>query len=249
MKGRLGSLVGAAALIVGIGATAAIGAYVFTAKAQARVAHAAGHGAAGGAGHGKAHGAASAGAIWESLIAGNRRFVEGEPQERELVERREELAQGQHPQVIVLTCSDSRLCPELIFDRNLGDLFVIRTAGNIADRVALGSIEYAAEHLHARVLVVLGHEKCGAVAAAASGKLMPTPNLAAIVNQIAPALTGIKAPAGSDQRATLGVAANVQQSARDILKRSPVLRKEVAHGKLAIVKAVYRLKSGEVARL
>ena len=78
---------------------------------------------------------------------------------------------------------------------------------------------------------------------------MPTPNLAAIVDQIAPALTEIPAPAGSDQRATLGIAANVHQSARDVLKGSPLLKKEVACGKLSIIKAVYQLKTGEVVRL
>jgi carbonic anhydrase len=249
MKGKLGRIAGVAALVLGIGTCAGIGAYKFTVKAHAGAAHGAGHAAAGGAGHGKGHGGAAAGQIWETLMAGNRRFVQGEPEQRDLVERREELAGSQHPQVIVLTCSDSRLSPELIFDQNLGDLFVIRTAGNIADRVALGSIEYAAEHLHARLLVVLGHEKCGAVAAAASGKPMPTPNLAAIVNQIAPALKPIQAPPGSDQRTTQGINANVHQSARDVLKHSPLLKKEVAHRKLAIIKAVYRLKSGQVVRL
>jgi carbonic anhydrase len=182
-------------------------------------------------------------------MAGNRHFVAGTPQRRELIERRKELVQGQHPQVIVLTCSDSRDSPELIFDQNLGDLFVVRNAGNVADPVAVGSIEYAVEHLHARVLVVLGHEKCGAVAAAASGEPAPSPNLAAILNQIRPALTGIKAPAGSDQRAALGVDPNVRQSARNVLRHSPILRKEVAEGHLALIQAVYRLESGEVVRL
>jgi carbonic anhydrase len=182
-------------------------------------------------------------------MAGNRRFVAGTPEARELIERRKELVQGQHPQIVILTCSDSRDSPELIFDQNLGDLFVVRNAGNIADPVAVGSIEYAVEHLHARLLVVLGHEKCGAVAAAASGEPAPSPNLAAIMHQIKPALAGIKAPAGSDQRAALGVVANVHQSARDILRHSPLIRNEVAHGHLVLIQAVYRLESGEVVRL
>jgi carbonic anhydrase len=237
MNGRLGGVIGASALSMAIALCGGVGVYRFAANAQAAPAPA------------TAQSAATVGAHWERLMAGNRRFVAGTPQKRELVKRREELARGQHAQVIVLACADSRLSPELIFDQNLGDLFVIRTAGNIADRIALGSIEYAVEHLHARVLVVLGHEKCGAVAAAASGQPMPTQNLAAIVNQITPALSKIKAPAGSDQRAAQGIPANVHQSARDVLEHSPFLKREVAHGKLTIIKAVYRLKSGEVVRL
>jgi carbonic anhydrase len=256
MRGRLAAIGAMVGIFVVVGVGSAVGAYVLTGKARAGAAPGAAgahgmvasHKAGSGAAH-PGHGMAESTAIWQALQEGNQRFVDGDVQERELVETREGLAQSQHPKVIVLTCSDSRLSPELIFDQNLGDLFVIRTAGNIADRVGLGSIEYAAEHLHASLLIVLGHEKCGAVAAAASGQPMPSPNLAAIVNQITPALTAIQAPAGSDQRADLGVPANVRQSARDLLQRSPLLKNEVAHGKLAIVQAVYKLKSGEVVRL
>jgi carbonic anhydrase len=198
---------------------------------------------------GEGHGEASVGEIWERLMDGNRRFAAGEPEPRELVDRREALAEGQHPRVIVVGCSDSRVSPELLFDQGLGDLFVIRTAGNVAGPVALGSIEYAVEHLHVRVLVVLGHEKCGAVAAAASGEKMPTPNLAAIVGKIAPALAKLKGRVKEEQLASEGIAANVRQSAQDLVSRSPVLRKEVQAGKLSIIKAVYRLKTGEVVRL
>lgn len=187
--------------------------------------------------------------IWGDLLEGNKRFVKGEPRVRELVRRRQELVQGQHPQVIVLGCADSRVSPELVFDKSLGDLFVVRTAGNIADGIALGSIEYAVEHLHAKVLVVLGHEKCGAVAAAASGQKMPTPNLAAIVKKIAPALSEFKGRASGDQLAKLGVEANVHQSAKDIVEHSPIVRKELAAGKLTLIKALYRLESGEVVQL
>jgi len=187
--------------------------------------------------------------IWTDLMEGNKRFVAGKQQAREFIRAREELTKGQHPQVIVLSCSDSRVAPELVFDKSLGDLFVVRTAGNIADPVALGSIEYAAEHLHAKLLVVLGHEKCGAVAAAASGEKMPSPNLEAIVKKIAPALEKLKASVSRDLLLIQGVDANVHQSAKDIVEASPILKKEIAAGKLKIIKAVYRLKSGEVVRL
>lgn len=187
--------------------------------------------------------------IWADLMDGNRRFVLGRPKTRPLVSAREHLANGQHPQVIVLGCADSRVSPELIFDKNLGELFVVRTAGNIADPIALGSIEYAAEHLHASVLVVLGHEKCGAVAAAASGEKMPTPSLDAIVKKIYPAIEKYTICAQGDQLMELAVDANVQQSARDIVAESTILQKEVAERKITVIRAVYKLKTGAVQRL
>jgi len=187
--------------------------------------------------------------IWADLMEGNRRFVAGRPKTRPLVAAREHLASGQHPQVIVLGCADSRVSPELVFDKNLGELFVVRTAGNIADPIALGSIEYAAEHLHASVLVVLGHEKCGAVAAAASGEKMPTPSLDAIVKKIFPAIEKYTICAQGDQLLGLAVEGNVKQSARDIVAESTILQKEVVERKLTVITAVYKLKTGEVYRL
>lgn len=187
--------------------------------------------------------------IWSDLMLGNKRFVDGKPKTRALVASRAELYKGQHPQVIVLGCADSRVSPELVFDKNLGELFVVRTAGNIADPIALGSLEYAAEHLHSKVLLVLGHEKCGAVAAAASGEKMPTPNLDAIVAKIAPVVEPFKTCATGDQLIGLGVEANVQKSARDIVENSPILQKEIVQRKLTVMTAVYRLRTGEVFRL
>lgn len=188
--------------------------------------------------------------LWIDLLAGNKRFVSGNPQAREFVKARQELAEGQHPRVIVLGCADSRVSPELVFDKSIGDLFVVRTAGNITDPVALGSIEYAVEHLHASLLVVLGHEKCGAVAAAAAGGRMPTPNLEAIVKKIAPALKPLQqGGASGDLLTSLGVEANVRLSARDLVKNSEILRHELEDGKLTIIPAVYRLASGEVNRI
>jgi len=118
--------------------------------------------------------------IWADLVQGNQRFVAGTPKTRGLVSLRNSLAESQHPKVVVLTCSDSRVSPEVLFDQSLGDLFVVRSAGNIADAIGVGSIEYAVEHLGSSVLVVLGHTRCGAVTAACSKEKMPTPNLQAI---------------------------------------------------------------------
>jgi carbonic anhydrase len=188
--------------------------------------------------------------IWAGLMAGNRRFVEGKPAVKDLAKRREELQNSQSPQVIVVTCSDSRVSPELVFDENLGDLFVIRTAGNIADKVALGSIEYAQANLKSYVLVVLGHDKCGAVKAALSGEKMPSKNLDAIVKQIEPALKEPKkAGLAGDLLAQRAIESNITQSANDIIKQSEILQKAVAEGKLTVIKAIYRLNTGEVVRL
>jgi carbonic anhydrase len=192
---------------------------------------------------------AIAGEIWTDLMAGNQRFQEGMETPRDFVRRRAELANEQKPQVILLACSDSRVCPSLIFDKNLGDLFVIRTAGNVADRAALGSIEFAAEFLRSRVLVVLGHEDCGAVAVAASGKKPPSSKLKSIVARIHPALENVKGQAEGDDLLRLAERANVHQSAADVLCNSPLLQKKVAAGELTVIKALYRLRSGEVVRL
>jgi carbonic anhydrase len=183
--------------------------------------------------------------IWADLIAGNKRFVAGRPAPREYPKRRTQLATAQAPKVVVLGCSDSRVSPELIFDKNLGDLFVVRSAGNIADAVCRGSIEFAVEHLGSTVLVVLGHTGCGAVQAACSGGPMPSPDLRAIVDCIRPACISENGKPVS----RLSVEANVRKSAADILANSAIIRKRVEKGVLLIVHAIYDLKSGEVARL
>ena len=126
----------------------------------------------------------SADAIWADLMEGNKRFMAGKPKARQLVSLRASLASSQHPNVIVLACSDSRVAPELVFDKSLGELFVVRSAGNIADAIGVGSIEYAVEHLGSSVLVVMGHTKCGAVTAACSGEKMPSASLQTIVDKI-----------------------------------------------------------------
>jgi carbonic anhydrase len=184
--------------------------------------------------------------IWETLAEGNRRFVEGRPADRDVVVRRRMLAEGQAPQAIVLTCADSRVAPEAVFDQSLGDLFVVRNAGNLPDQLALGSIEYAVEHLHARLIVVMGHEKCGAVAAAGASGAGLGPNLRAIVDDIAPALVG-GAGAGPGA-ASAGPVANAARVARSLVERSEVVRHAVASGEVAIVTCLYELGTGRATR-
>lgn len=191
----------------------------------------------------------SAQAIWADLMQGNQRFVSGKAKVRDLVTLRGNLAKSQHPKAIVLACSDSRVAPELIFDQNLGDLFVVRSAGNIADAIGVGSIEYAAEHLGSTVLVVLGHTKCGAVTAACSGEKMPTANLQAIVDKIDPAVVKAKGSAKGDELVEAAIKENVHQSAKDVLASSEVLRHFMDDGKLTVFEAEYQLDTGKVIQL
>lgn len=184
--------------------------------------------------------------IWNDMLAGNQRFVAGRPQSRTLVEERAGLVQDQHPRAIVLGCADSRVGPEFVFDQTLGDLFVVRTAGNIVDPIALGSIEYAAEHLHAPLLVVLGHGGCGAVKAAAADGDMPSAYLQAIVDRIRPTVQRLSNCFEGDELVERSVIANARQSAQDILANSKLLREEVATGRLKVVSAFYDLKTGVV---
>ena len=195
--------------------------------------------------HSAAASTASPETIWDNLMAGNERFVAGRPASREYVNLRHQLVKGQSPNTIVLGCADSRVGPELVFDKNLGDLFVVRAAGNIAGPIDLGSIEYAVEHLGSSLIVVLGHSDCGAVKAACSSETLPAPNLSAIGEKIRPACTK-----GGDKNATqASVEQNARKSAKDLLANSAILREFVHEGKVHIIPAVYYLDTGEVVRL
>ena len=181
----------------------------------------------------------SAEAIWADLMEGNKRFVTDKTKSRQFAQLRPSLAKGQHPKAIVLSCSDSRVPPELLFDQSLGDSFVVRSAGNIADAIGLGSIEYAVEHLGSSVVVVLGHEKCGAVIAACSGEKMPSPNLQAIVDKIDPAVTQARNYAKANGLVEAAIEENVHQSAKDLLANSEILRHALKDNHLTVIEAIY----------
>jgi carbonic anhydrase len=191
----------------------------------------------------------SADQIWSSLVEGNRRFMNGKPTSHDLVSQRRTLEKNQHPLVAVLSCSDSRVPPEVVFDQGLGDLFVVRVAGNSADPTGIGSLEYAVEHLGTVMIVVLGHQSCGAVTAACSGQKMPTSNLEAVVQPVAQSCSLAKKEHTGESLIDFAIKDHVHRTAQDLLARSPVLQHAHDEGKLTIVEAYYSLDSGAVTRL
>jgi carbonic anhydrase len=186
------------------------------------------------------------------LKEGNARFVSGAHRHiGDSMDDVKKLAAGQKPYAIVLTCSDSRLPPEILFDSGIGELFVIRVAGNVVDPIILGSIEYAAEHLGTPLVLVLGHEKCGAVKATVELKGKGEGNIGAIVQAIRPALKKTKSmgkvPESDQAQFVEAVAdANIALVKESLTGKSKVLQHLVAANKLKIVTAKYHIDHGEV---
>lgn len=190
----------------------------------------------------------------QRLLDGNKRFVESKMTASALCDlpAREKLATSQHPYAIILSCSDSRVPPEIIFDRALGEVFVVRVAGNVADPIVLGSIEYATEHLGSPLIMVLGHERCGAVTAAVTSKGKHEGNVGAILKAIQPAVKKAKKDCQGKSSAEVVecvVKANAKAVAADLTKSSKVLAKQLKEGKIKIVSATYDLDDGKVTIL
>ncbi len=198
-------------------------------------------------------------AVWADMLRGNERFVAGEPlHPRQDVERREELAAAQHPSAALFGCSDSRLAAEIIFDKGLGDLFVVRNAGQVISDSVIGSLEYAVAVLSVPLIIVLGHDECGAVRAAIDSTQPDAaplpPHIAQLIAPIAPAVQRVTAA----ERATGELADDglpdisevVREHLRDtvaeLLERSELISDAVAAGTLAVVGANYRLAEGRV---
>lgn len=180
-------------------------------------------------------------AAFAKLEAGNHRFVVHRVTEaKPTMARREATAKAQHPFAIVVGCADSRTAPEIIFDQSIGDLFVIRTAGNLVDDHALGSIEYAVENLGCRLIVVLGHERCGAVQAAVAGGSAPG-HIQSLVQDIRPAVKIAKSEPGDL------VDNSIHENAKLVAER---IRREAQLGKLTsqvkVVTGYYSLDTGKV---
>ena len=179
-----------------------------------------------------------------TLVAGNRRFVQGKSKHPHQSHRRiVETENGQHPFAVVITCSDSRVSPEIIFDGGLGDLFVVRTAGNLLSDLELGSIEYAVEHLGAALVVVLGHTECGAVKAFVEGGETSghiTDIVKALVDEQEEQL--ILRYEGKNLQAC--IEGNILHGVVQIERDEPVLSEKIAHGKLAVVPMLYDIHTG-----
>jgi len=183
----------------------------------------------------------------EELKEGNARFIAGMVKSPNLtVQRVKETASGQKPEAIILGCSDSRVPPEVIFDEGIGDLFVVRVAGNVSEPASLGSIEYAAEHLGVPLVVVLGHHRCGAVKATADAKGKVEGNVGALVKEIQPAVAAARKHPGQEGLVDDAVHANAELVAKQLLTESKVMQHLVHQGKVKIVTAVYDLETGAI---
>jgi carbonic anhydrase len=183
-------------------------------------------------------------AALKKLMAGNARFASGNvAHPNQGGGRRAEVAKGQKPFAIVAGCADSRTSPEVVFDQGLGDVFVTRLAGSIVDDAALGSIEYAIAHLGASVIVVLGHERCGAVDAAMKGGSVPG-KIGSVVRPILPAVRAVKKSATPTLDAAIDE--NARRVAASLAKRSKIVADAVKAGNLKITAARYDLDSGRV---
>lgn len=181
------------------------------------------------------------------LIEGNKRFAAmNATHPNQGKERRDEVKGGQKPFAVIVGCSDSRIPPEILFDQGIGDVFVIRLAGNIVDDTALGSVEYAVDHLGTRLVVVLGHAKCGAVTAATQGGEAHG-HIGSIVQLIIPAVEQARAKSGD--LIDNSIKENARLVAATISSSKPILSKMVEDGKIAVVPAYYDIDTGMVELL
>ena len=187
----------------------------------------------------------------QRLKDGNERFLAGSA--RSLTAQSEvftELAKGQQPFATILTCSDSRVPPELIFDAGFGELFVIRVAGNVVSPEITGSLQYAGQHLHTPLFVVLGHTHCGAVGAAVESRLHGTrqlPRIQLLVDSILPGIAEVDLDLTPEEMLAQAVEANVRWSVRQILE-TPEVRKRHDDDRVKLVGAIYEIETGR-ARL
>jgi carbonic anhydrase len=191
--------------------------------------------------------AVSADEAWRKLEEGNQRFASGHGRAvADYTARRAELTKSQHPFAVIVSCSDSRVGPEVVFDQGLGDLFVIRTAGEVVDEQPLGSIEYAVEHLGTPLVVVMGHTRCGAVTAAVEGG-KPDGHIGSLTKAIEPAVEKAKGEAGD--RVENAVKENVRLVVEQLKGSGPILSEFVRTGKVKIVGAEYDLDTGKVSKV
>jgi carbonic anhydrase len=183
----------------------------------------------------------------QKLMDGNARFASGNIEHPDQsAERMAEVVSAQHPFAVIVSCSDSRVPPEIIFDQGIGNIFVVRTAGGIVDDIAIGSIEYAVEHLGAPLVVVLGHDSCGAVKATVEGGEAPG-HIGSLVEAIKPAVDEARnGNKNQDKLLDISIDNNIKNIVGDLNTSGPILSESVKGGKLKIVGARYHLDSGKV---
>ncbi|NGY65026.1 carbonic anhydrase [Lentzea sp. NEAU-D13] len=190
---------------------------------------------------------------WTRLLEGNSRFVEGRQIHPHATGHwREQLVDGQHPFACVLGCADSRVPPEIVFDDGLGDIFTIRAAGEVLDSSVIGSIEYAVEHLHVPLVVVLGHAGCGAVSATIDvvrGTSHVTGDISTLVRTIEPAVRATAPRADHREFLAACVAEQALRTTEVLQERSVIIRTAIAERALGLVAASYDLSSGRVVQL
>jgi carbonic anhydrase len=188
--------------------------------------------------------------VWREMVRGNERFVAGEPlHPRQDVEHRELLATAQAPHAALFGCSDSRLAAEIIFDKGLGDLFVVRNAGQVISESVIGSLEYAVAVLNVPLIVVLGHDECGAVSAAIDstrpGAAALPPHIANLIAPIVPAVRRVPSDGERPDASEVG-REHLRDTVGELLQNSELISDAVAAGTLAVVGANYRLLEGKV---
>jgi carbonic anhydrase len=188
--------------------------------------------------------------VFEQLQAGNIRFVNSTPYQVDASALRSETVDGQHPQAVVLSCIDSRVPVEMVFDQHIGDIFVARVAGNFENDDILGSMEYACAVAGSKLVVVLGHAGCGAVKAACDG--VELGHITGLLSSIAPAVSKVegetnKTPTSKDSDfVNAAIAENVRMTMARILEKSSILKELNDAEKIAVVGGVYQLDSGQV---
>ncbi len=191
-------------------------------------------------------------AALDRLLAGNARFVKDEPHTQHVGRQwRARLTKQQHPYATILGCSDSRVPPELVFDEGFGDLFIMRVAGNVIADDVMGSLSYAAEHLHTQLFVVMGHEGCGAVTAAVDallGKSRQPEHIESLLKMITPGLSALDRELPRDKLISAAVEANVRWSMHQVA-HCPEAGKAIDEKRAILIGAVYDLETGRVKLL
>lgn len=189
-------------------------------------------------------------AALNDLMEGNKRFVANRPDKLDLPAQVKATATGQYPKAVILSCIDSRVPVEMVFDQGIGDVFVARVAGNTEDESVLGSMEYATAVAGSKLVMVLGHEACGAVKAGID-KFEAGDNVAHLLGAIEPAIEKVKGDRNSSDKKYVEevIKVNVQETIDDIRERSPIMAGLEKEGKIKIVGAYYNLHTGEVSLL